>query len=127
MRVLALDYGNARCGAAISDPTGTLARPLEAIAPPDAQRIAELAAELDAELIVVGLPVTLAGEEREQAAASRTFASELERVADLPVETYDERLTTKMAARSVREGASADEDSLAAAHLLESYLTRKAR
>ncbi len=126
MRVLALDYGKARCGAAVSDPTGTLARPLEAIAPPDARRIADLAAELEAERIVVGLPVTLAGDEGEQAAASRAFAAELERVIDLPVETYDERLTTKMAARSAREGAAADEDSLAAAHLLESYLASKA-
>jgi putative Holliday junction resolvase len=126
MRVLALDYGKARCGAAISDPTGTLARPLEAIAPPDPGRVAELAAELDAERIVVGLPVTLAGAEGEQAAASRAFAAELERAVELPVETYDERLTTKMAARSAREGATADEDSLAAAHLLESYLASKA-
>lgn len=125
MRVLALDYGTARCGCAISDPTGTLARPLEAVEPPDAGRIAKLAAEHDAERVVVGLPISLSGEETAQAGLSRAFAAELGDLLDVPVETYDERLTTKMAARSAREGARADEDSLAAAHLLESYLASR--
>jgi putative holliday junction resolvase len=128
MRVLALDYGNVRCGAAISDPSGTLARPLPVIEPPEPKDVAEIVGELGVEEVVVGLPVTLGGEEGEQAAASRAFAADLEALLEVPVRTYDERLTTKMAARSAREGAAAAEDSLAAAHLLESYLaSRKER
>jgi len=125
MRVLALDYGTARCGCAISDPTGTLARPLAAVEPPDARRVAEVASEHGAERVVVGLPISLSGEESAQARLSRAFAAELGDLLDVPVETYDERLTTTMAARSAREGARADEDSLAAAHLLESYLASR--
>ncbi len=122
LRVLALDFGTARCGCAISDPSGTLVRPLAAVEPPDAAAIAELAAAEGAERIVVGLPITLSGDEGEQARLSREFAAELGGLVEVPVETYDERLTTRMAERSAREGARADRDSLAAAHLLESYL-----
>ena len=122
MRVLALDYGSARCGCAISDPSGTLARPLAVIEPPEPKIVAEIVSEHEVERVVVGLPVTMSGEEGEQAAVSRAFAADLERVLDVPVETYDERLTTKMAQQSARAGAAAAEDSLAAAHLLESYL-----
>jgi putative holliday junction resolvase len=124
LRVLALDYGTARCGCAISDPTGTLARPLDAIEPPDPAAIAEVVEREGAELVVVGLPRTLRGEEGPQAELTRAFAAELEDLLDVPVRTYDERLTTRMAERSAREGARADADSLAAAHLLESYLAR---
>ena len=126
MRVLALDHGTVRCGCAISDPTETLARPLAAIEPEPA-RVAELVAEHGVESVVVGLPVTLRGEEGEQAEASRRFAAELTGMLEVPVDTYDERLTTRMAERSAREGAAGDQDSLAAAHLLESYLASKAR
>jgi putative Holliday junction resolvase len=122
LRVLALDYGTARCGCAISDPSGTLVRPLAAVEPPDPEAVAALASAEGAEMVIVGLPTTLAGEEGEQAKLSREFAGELSRLLDVPVETYDERLTTRMAERSAREGARADRDSLAAAHLLESYL-----
>jgi putative Holliday junction resolvase len=124
LRVLALDYGTARCGCAISDPTGTLARPLQAVEPPDPAAVAELAAQEGAERVIVGLPTTLGGEEGEQARLSREFAEQLAELLEVPVETYDERLTTRMADRSAREGARADRDSLAAAHLLESYLAR---
>jgi len=127
LRVLALDYGTARCGCAISDPTGTLVTPLEAVQPPDAAAIAELVASSGAERVVVGLPTTLGGEEGEQARLSQAFAAELTELLDVPVETYDERLTTRMAEQSAREGAQADRDSLAAAHLLESYLARRSR
>ena len=120
-RVLALDHGETRCGCAISDPSGTLARPLAAI-DPDPERVGELVGEYEADLVLVGLPVSLSGEEGKQARLARDFAEELERRLDVPVETYDERLTTRMAERSEREGARADRDSLAAAHLLESYL-----
>ncbi|MGZ5419356.1 MAG: Holliday junction resolvase RuvX [Solirubrobacterales bacterium] len=125
MRVLALDHGTARCGCAISDPTETLARPLAAIEPPEPNRVAELVAEHGVECDDVGLPVTLRGEEGEQAEASRRFAAELAGMLEVPVDTYDERLTTRMAERSAREGAAGDQDSLAAAHLLESYLASR--
>jgi putative holliday junction resolvase len=124
LRVLALDYGTARCGCAISDPTGTLVRPLAAVEPPDPAAIAELASAEEADRVIVGLPTTLGGEEGEQAQLSRAFAEDLAELLDVPVDTYDERLTTRMADRSAREGAKADRDSLAAAHLLESYLAR---
>jgi putative pre-16S rRNA nuclease len=122
LRVLALDYGTARCGAAISDPSGTVVRPLAAVEPPDPGAIADLVANCDADRVVVGLPTTLGGEEGAQARLSLAFAEELTELLEVPVETYDERLTTRMAERSAREGAGADRDSLAAAHLLESYL-----
>lgn len=122
MRVLAIDHGAARCGCAVSDPTGTIARPLDPIAPPDPAAVARLAAGIGAERIVVGLPISLDGGEGAQAAAARSFADAVAAVAEVPVETYDERLTTRMASASRRGGAVAAEDSLAAAHLLESWL-----
>jgi len=126
MRILALDYGLARIGCALSDPSGTLVRPLAVLEPPDPAAAAALAAESEAQRIVVGLPVQLSGEEGEQAAATRRFCEALRAETDLPVETYDERLTTRMAAASRRGGARAAEDSLAAAHLLEAYLVAQA-
>ena len=122
MRVLAVDHGAARCGVALSDPTGTIARPLEVVEPPDPAVIARIAVEHGAELILVGLPLDRGGGEGEQARAVRTFCAELERAVPIPVGTWDERLTTVMAASSRRSGARGAEDSLAAAHLLESYL-----
>ena len=124
-RVLALDHGSARCGCAISDPSGTLATPLPAVARPDTRRglgeLARLVEERGAERVVVGLPVTLRGEEGEQAAEARAFAQRLERRLGVPVELHDERLTTRLAERT---GGSGDADSRAAAHLLEGYLAR---
>ena len=123
MRVLALDHGEARCGCAVSDPSGTLATPLAVVERPDSRmglaKLAALADELGAERVVVGLPLTLAGEEGEQAGEARAFAENLRRRVQVPVDLYDERLTTRMAAAT---GGQADEDSIAAAHLLESYL-----
>jgi putative Holliday junction resolvase len=125
MRVLALDHGSARCGAAISDPSGTVATPLRAVERPDTKKglaaLARLAEEAGAERIVVGLPLTLAGAEGEQAGRARTFVERLERRVSVPVELYDERMTTRLAERS---GGRGDADSRAAAHLLESYLAR---
>lgn len=127
MRVLALDHGAARCGCAVSDPSGTLATPLAVVERPDTRKglakIAALADELGAERVVVGLPLTLAGDEGEQAGEARAFADSLRDRIDLPVDLYDERLTTRMAAAT---GGRADEDSVAAAHLLESYLAAQA-
>jgi putative holliday junction resolvase len=125
MRVLALDHGSARCGCAISDPSGTLATPLEVIDRPDSKKglaaVARLVEEQGAERVVVGLPLTLAGDEGEQAEAARAFAERLDRRVKVPVELYDERLTTRLAERA---GGTGEEDSRAAAHLLESYLAR---
>ena len=122
MRVLALDHGTARCGCAISDPTGVLARPLPVIEPPDPRAVAELVAEQDVDLVVVGLPVGLSGEEGPQAGLARAFRNEVAKLVDVPVDTYDERLTTRLAQRTARSGASAAEDSIAAAHILEAFL-----
>jgi putative holliday junction resolvase len=122
VKVLAVDYGLARIGCAISDPSGTLVRPLDVIEPPDPASVAALAEQEGAEAIVVGLPVGLGGEEGEQARATREFCEALRTATALRVDTYDERLTTRMAAASRRAGARAAEDSLAAAHLLEAYL-----
>lgn len=126
MRVLAIDPGAARAGSAVSDPTGTIARPLGVIEPPEPQKAAELVAEHDADLVVIGLPVSLDGTEGTQAAEARAFRDELAAIVDVPVETYDERLTTRLAETSARSGASAPADALAAAHLLESYLRHRA-
>jgi putative Holliday junction resolvase len=126
VRVLALDHGTARIGCAISDPSGTLATPLPTIEPPEPRSVAELVAEHGVELVVVGLPLHLSGEEGSQAALARRFSGELEVLLDVPVETYDERLTTRMAEASKREGAAAAPDSLAAAHLLQAYLAGRA-
>ena len=127
VRILALDHGTARCGCAISDPTGTIARPIEPIEPPDPAAVARLAREREADLVVVGLPLGLSGEEGRQAAVARRFRDELAALLDFPVVTYDERLTTRMAERSAREGATGSADSVAAAHLLESYMVWRQR
>ena len=122
-RVLALDHGSARCGCAISDPSGTLATPLPAVERPDSKKglaaLARLVEDQDAERVIVGLPLTLGGQHGEQAEAARAFAERLDRRLKVPVELHDERLTTRLAERT---GGAGDEDSRAAAHLLESYL-----
>ena len=124
-RILALDHGEVRCGCAISDPTGTLATPIDAVERPDTKRglatLAQLADEHEVERVVVGLPLTLAGDEGAQAERVRTFAVRLGRRLSVPVELHDERLTTRLAERS---GGRSSADSRAAAHLLESYLAR---
>jgi putative holliday junction resolvase len=127
MRVLAVDHGTTRCGCAISDPTGSVARPLPVIEPADPRSVAELVSEHGVDLVVIGLPVGLDGAEGPQAAVTRQFQEEVAALVDVPVETYDERLTTRMAERTARSGAGAAEDSIAAAHLLESYLQASSR
>ena len=128
MRVLALDYGSARIGCAVSDATGTLATPIEPIEPPDVDVVAAMASEREVERIVVGMPVTLAGEEGGQAEITRQFCADLEHVIDVRIDTYDERFTTRMAAQTRRNsGSDSSEDSIAAAHLLETYLAAMSR
>ncbi len=126
MRVLALDYGKARCGCAVSDPTGILATPLEPVLAPGSRRgrarLRELAGELGAERVIVGLPLSLNGGDSAQTAEAREFAHGLARALTIPVELYDERFTTRLAQRS---GGDASEDSRAAAHLLDGWLTHR--
>jgi putative Holliday junction resolvase len=127
VRVLALDYGSARCGAAVSDPSGTLATPLEPVLRPatrrGVQRIVALVDELGAERVVVGLPLSLSGADSAQTAEARAFAERLTRVLAVPVELYDERFTTRLAQQG---GGRASEDSRAAAVLLEGWLAGRA-
>jgi len=122
---MALDYGSARTGVAVSDATGTLARPLctveRAAGEPGLRRIAALVAEEGAERIVVGLPLTLKGEQGAQADETARFVEALRAAVEVPVESFDERFTTALAASS--PSSRAPEDARAAAHLLESYLT----
>jgi putative Holliday junction resolvase len=124
-RVLALDYGEARCGCAVSDPSGTLATPLSAVARPDTRRgideIARQVRERDVDRVVVGLPVTLDGHEGHQARRTREWASRLAGRLPVLVVMHDERLTTREAER---RGGDADVDSRSAAVLLESYLAK---
>jgi putative Holliday junction resolvase len=125
MRVLALDYGSARCGCAVSDPTGTLATPIDHIERPGTRkglvRVADLARAREVERIVVGLPLGLSGHDTDQTRETREWADKLrDRVAPIPVELYDERFTTAIAARSGDTRTS--EDSRAAAVLLEDWL-----
>lgn len=123
MRVLALDYGSARCGCAVSDPTGVLATPIEPVRAPGSRRglarLRALVGELSADRVVVGLPLSLSGRDSAQTVETREFAARLQVQLPVPVELYDERLTTRLAART---GGRASEDSRAAAHLLESWL-----
>lgn len=127
MRILALDAGEARCGCAVSDPTGTVVTPLEEVRQPDTKRgldtLARLVGEREIEQIVVGLPLTMRGEEGDQARWTRAFAERLGARVDVPVAFHDERLTTRQAERT---GGAAGAHSRAAAHLLEAYLMAQA-
>jgi putative Holliday junction resolvase len=129
MKVLALDYGAARTGVAVSDATGTLARPLtvveRAASEAGLRQLVELVAAEGAERIVVGLPLTLRGEEGLQAEETARFVDALRAAVDVPVESFDERFTTTLAASG--PSSRAPEDARAAAHLLESYLTWTSR
>jgi putative holliday junction resolvase len=129
MRVLALDYGSARCGCAVSDPTGTLATPIDPVLRPATRkgfaRVCDLVGEREAGLVVVGLPLSLSGSDSAQTQETRAFAQRLAGRVRVPVELYDERFTTLMASRDPGD-PSASEDSRAAAHLLEGWLARRA-
>ena len=117
MKVLALDYGSARTGVAVSDPTGTVARPVTTVerASTDAgfaKLLAVIAAE-SPQLVVVGMPLTLRGQHGEQAQETASFVDRLRAAIEAPVETYDERFTSVLAG---------GDDARAAAHLLSGYL-----
>jgi len=125
MKVVALDFGAARTGVAVSDATGTLARPVgvveRAATPAGLDRLVAVVVEHDAELVLVGLPLTLRGERGEQARETEAFVEALRTRLAVPVETYDERFTTTLAQQT---GGRAPEDAVAAAHLLQGWLER---
>lgn len=117
MKVLALDYGSARTGVAVTDPTGTIVRPVTAVAHATTDagfaKLLDVIAAEEPELVVVGMPLTLRGEHGEQARETATFVERLQAATATPIETYDERFTSVLAG---------GDDAKAAAHLLESYL-----
>ena len=123
MKVLALDFGSARTGVAVSDPTGLIARPVgvveRAASEPGIAEIARIVREEGVEQVVVGLPLTLRGERGEQARESERFAASLRATLDVPVVLFDERFTTDLAQQTP---SSTPEDARAAAHLLSGYL-----
>lgn len=132
MRVLALDYGSARCGCALSDPTRTIVTPIAAVSSPATRRglaaIQRIVEQHEVEQIVIGLPLSLQGGDSDQTRETRAFAEHLTaRLGDgVAVEMHDERFTTRIAQRM--EGPfAASEDSRAAAHLLESWLAARSR
>jgi putative Holliday junction resolvase len=124
VKVVAVDYGAARTGVAVSDATGTVARPVGVVERATSEaglaRLVELIRAEEAERVVVGLPLTLRGERGAQARETETFVEALRAALDVPVESFDERFTTGLAQR-VGSG-EAPEDARAAAHLLSSYL-----
>jgi putative holliday junction resolvase len=127
MRVLALDYGSARCGCAVCDPSATIVTPIDPIERAGTRHgmlaLSELVREREVARVVVGLPLSLRGEDTEQTRETRVLAQRLARRLgeDVPVELHDERFTTRMAQR-LDGGSRASEDSRAAAHLLESWI-----
>jgi putative holliday junction resolvase len=125
VKVLALDFGSARTGVAVSDATGTIVRPVGVVANAASEdglaELVELVRAERAERVVVGLPLTMRGEHGEQAAETGQFVESLRAALDVPVESFDERFTTDLAEQAPASDAPAD--ARAAAHLLSSYLT----
>jgi putative holliday junction resolvase len=119
VKVMALDFGSARTGVAVSDPTGVVARPLGVVKRADIDEIVSLVRDQGVEEVVVGHPLTLRGERGEQAKAAERFAKALRAAVDVPVVLFDERFTTDLAEQTP---SSTSEDARAAAHLLSSYL-----
>jgi putative transcription antitermination factor YqgF len=126
VRVLALDYGRARTGVAVSDATRTLARPLTVVERASSEagldELVALVAEHDVDTVVVGLPLTLRGEHGEQARETDRFVARLRERLDVGVVSYDERFTTTLAGSAA---PGAQEDAVAAAHLLQGWLHRE--
>jgi len=137
VRVLALDLGSKRIGVAVSDLTGTVASPLTVLQRSnsgrhDHRRIAALVGEEEAELVVVGLPLSLSGDEGPAARAARNEVKTLATLVTVPIETFDERLTTVTAERALDEAGvrgparRAVVDKVAAAVILQAFLDRRA-
>ena len=123
MKVMALDFGTARTGVAVSDPTGVIARPLcvvtRAASDDGLAELVRLVADEEPEQVIVGHPLTLRGERGQQARVTEQFAASLRERLEVPVLLFDERFTTDLAQQTPSETA---EDARAAAHLLSSYL-----
>jgi putative Holliday junction resolvase len=123
VKVMALDFGSARTGVAVSDPTGIIARPLCVVERAGTEaglaELARLVHEQEPEQVIVGLPLTLRGERGDQARATERFADLLRKAIDVPVLLFDERFTTDLA-QQTPSGSSLD--ARAAAHLLSGYL-----
>lgn len=136
-RILGVDPGDARVGLAVSDPLGITAQPRGVIELSDARdpeavlRTAEEARKAGAALILVGLPVNMSGKEGERARRAREFGRALAEASGLPVEFWDERLTTKQAERAMRGCGSRLRkrrlDVMSAQIMLQSYLDRRER
>jgi putative Holliday junction resolvase len=131
-KALALDYGSARTGVAVSDPSGTLARALCVVEKVGGKRgMAELCAIIEREapeVVVVGLPLTLRGERGPQAIETEAFIDRLRSRCRIPIRTEDERLTTSIARRmptTSRSRTPTGEDAQAAAVLLQTFLDRR--
>lgn len=135
-RMMALDVGEKTIGVAISDELGIIASPLKTInrsasEKADLREVVGLVDELEVSKVVVGIPIMLSGEEAVQAVKVRSFVEKLARRLNVPVETWDERLTTVEAERALIEaGQSREErkkvvDKVAAAVILRSYLAAK--
>jgi putative Holliday junction resolvase len=129
--VLAVDVGTVRVGVAASDPHRVLASPVETVPAPGYERVAAIARERDAVLVVVGLPTSLSGQARSASAdMAREWAAAFEPLVDVPVELVDERLTTVSATAALRaSGKSAKQarsvvDQAAAVALLQGVLDR---
>lgn len=137
MRILALDYGTHRIGVAVSDPTCTIAQPLETIpASPFAdflQRLKQLLKEKEVALIIVGMPRNMDGSYGASALKVQEFVNALKDATPIPVRTWDERLTTAQAHRSMtslgvkKKARKQKIDQTAAAILLQSYLDNQIR
>ena len=132
-RLLAVDWGEVRIGLALSDETQTLATPLETLVRRRGKRFPmprflELVAQHEPSGGVVGLPLTGEGDEEASAVAARKLAGDLAHRSGLPVELWDERMSTARALAAIREqggstrGRKGDVDSLAAAVLLQHFL-----
>lgn len=136
-RILALDLGTRRCGLAMSDPLGVIASGLGTLEPEDAEellrRLQKIVRDKEITLLVVGHPIMLSGERGERAIETERFAEEAQRRLQIPVELYDERLTSVAAERTLREmgiepsRAKKKIDEISAVLLLQSYLDRRSR
>jgi putative Holliday junction resolvase len=137
VRHLGLDIGEARTGVAVSDPSGTVATPLTILDSRALERdpvaVLDLLAEYDVGVVVIGLPLTMAGDEGPQAARVRQVGEMLAGAMTIPVTYWDERLSTSAASRAMSEGGvrsrkqRGGRDHLAATVVLQSYLDADAR